>query len=126
MTSSINGNHKSPTSVATSSRSTPAIPEGTVSVKFTGDITRETFLVEMNSPDGHAQRFLIPNELCSQKSAQRSGQFSAQIIHILDSHRKPHQPVAYPQSLAIRQRDGSVRHDRWVLDQAFDAAERFC
>ena len=58
-------------------------------------------------------------------SGEGRGELVAQILDIFDADGQPDQPVADAEPLAIRRRHRRVRHDRRMLDQAFDAAERF-
>src|SRR5687768_2958408 len=52
-------------------------------------------------------------------------QLGDQIIHVLDSHREPHQAVVDTETRAHVLGQRGVGHDRRMLDQALHAAEAF-
>src|SRR6185437_8298178 len=58
-------------------------------------------------------------------SGQRAFQLVTQVTQIFHPHRQPHQTVADPEPLAIGQWHRGMGHDRRMLDQALDSAERF-
>ncbi len=63
------------------------------------------------------------------RAAYRCGQglrqVRSQILHILNPHRQPHQPIANAQLRPRRRRDAGMGHDRRVFDQAFHASQAF-
>src|SRR5262245_51827563 len=58
-------------------------------------------------------------------SAERGGEIGDEVLRVLDPDREPHQGIADPEGRAYLRRDRAVRHQRRMLDQAFDAAEAF-
>src|SRR5437899_13082128 len=54
---------------------------------------------------------------------ERLAQVAAQIVGVLHAHRKPHQRIADTELGAQRGWNRAMRHERRMLDQAFDAAE---
>mmetsp|Transcript_5968 Transcript_5968/g.23710 ORF Transcript_5968/g.23710 Transcript_5968/m.23710 type:complete len:562 (+) Transcript_5968:426-2111(+) len=56
---------------------------------------------------------------------QRGGQVAAQIGHVLDADRQPHQRIGDAQTGPHLGRDGGMRHQRGQGDQALDPAEAF-
>ena len=58
-------------------------------------------------------------------SSERLFQVGDQILHVLDAHREAHQAVVDAQCRALVGRNRGVRHQRRMLDQAFDASQAF-
>src|SRR5690606_8553938 len=48
-----------------------------------------------------------------------------QVVAILDAGRQPDQRIRYADRRALFRRDRPVRHDRRMLDQAFDTTKAF-
>ncbi len=48
-----------------------------------------------------------------------------QIIRVLDAGRKPYERIGYADRLSLCLRDRAMRHQRRMLDEAFDAAQAF-
>src|SRR5262244_1449929 len=58
-------------------------------------------------------------------SAECGGEIRDEVLWVLDPDREPHQVIADPERGAHVGRDRAMRHQRRMLDQAFDAAEAF-
>ena len=56
---------------------------------------------------------------------ERELQIVDQIAHIFDANRQPNQRIADAERFAFFLRHGRMRHERRMIDQAFDAAQTF-
>src|SRR5262249_49470094 len=54
---------------------------------------------------------------------ERVAQVAPQVVDVLDPARQAHERIVDTQCRALRFRNRAVRHQRGMLDQAFDAAE---
>ena len=80
--------------------------------------------VARNSPNRRSFHNAANVWECSDSNCvERVAQIAAQVVDVLDAHRKPHQRVADPEIGTQRGRNRTVRHQRGMLDEAFDAAE---
>ena len=67
----------------------------------------------------------VSGRIAMPSTPQRLLQIGDQIVAILDPRRQPHQRIRNADRGALLGRDRAMRHQRRVLDQAFDAAEAF-